>query len=189
LALRIFQLKPELWRLSAIGLRALGSMQHADENLAVFDRRAQLDLDSLAGKTDEIRNTPERPVGAGRADLQALVINVFDLEHPRQLPRNLFAVFDPDPGGTIKRDTQQPERRALDVDQLDVRAGQRLLCQRKDIRHKIQKKWAVRPSPLLSPLAWQASRTPAHTAARAASTLPILQDAFENEPLDRKSVV
>src|SRR3546814_2935111 len=102
---------------------------------AVIDGPEQFDFDPLPRESNEIGNTFQRAIHTGRADLQAFVIDIFDVKNARQLTRNQFAVFDPDPLGAINRDTQQPKRRALDVNQLEVQARQRFPGQCENICH------------------------------------------------------
>src|SRR3546814_5857355 len=80
-------------------INMLGSTQRAGVYPAVIDGPAQFDFDPLPRESNEIGNTFQRAIHTGRADLQAFVIDIFDVKNARQLTRNQFAVFDPDPLG------------------------------------------------------------------------------------------
>ena len=75
---------------------ALGADQQAAETLAPVDRDLHLDLDQMAGVAVEIGFAHQRPVDAGRGNLQPVgaLDRVGHVEHRRQRARDRLAVLD-----------------------------------------------------------------------------------------------
>ncbi len=75
--------------LAGIGLDAnfaiLETFEHAFESLAAIDRLIELDLGFVTGPVLEIARANERPVDAGRRNLEAIVPGdrIGDIEHRR----------------------------------------------------------------------------------------------------------
>ncbi len=75
---------------------ALDAGEHAAEPLAALMGDRHLDLDEMAGIALEIGAAHQRPVDAGRGNLQPVgaVDRVGDIEHRRQRLRNRLAILD-----------------------------------------------------------------------------------------------
>src|SRR5438067_9722250 len=108
-----------------VDARAFGAAQHADEPSAPRRiRRTHLHVRLVAGEAHEIGELLERPVKAGRRDLQPLVVHAFDFEHPRELAAHRRAVLDIDAARLVDEETQHPSPvRCLQLDELVPHAG------------------------------------------------------------------
>src|SRR5690606_26480185 len=135
--------------------------QHARVNLAPVHRFAQLDLDALADEAAALGLGAQGPVDPGRPDLEPLVIDILDLVDARQLARHLFAIPDADASGAVYGHAQQAERGALDVDEFDVHASQRLLGQCEYICHMLKKN-GLQAQPTVSRTRGTYTRRPLH---------------------------
>src|SRR5690606_33991377 len=124
----------------------IGRTQNTGEHLAVFYCLTQPDFDTLTNKTQKIGFVAQRAIRTRRTHFETFVIDVLDFEHPRQLTRNLLAIFDTHTFDTIDGNAQQPLRSPLHTAQFNVSAREGFLRQRKNICHKFKKKWAVFPA-------------------------------------------
>src|SRR5262249_6576607 len=96
----------------------------------ILDRGEEAQVGLFAHETGEIGPLLERPVEARRRHLEALEVDVFDGEEPRQMAAHARAILHVDTLRLVDEDANQPALgRNLPIDQFVPHRGQRLLQQ------------------------------------------------------------